>query len=122
MQHLMITCPFTGLPFEAIQYADGRIVATNALTGEDMQITYNASIKRYMLDSAFFHGEKMLTLQECADLLGISKARVSVLAKQDRLKAVKPSAQMYISLNSALQYKAYQSTLKEGAENGSGSC
>ena len=118
MERIVITCPFTGVPFEAIQYADGRIIATNALTGEDMQITYNPSIKRYMLDSAFFHGEKMLTMEECAELLGVSKARVSVLAKQDRLKAVKPSAQMYISLNSALEYKAYQSTLREGAENG----
>lgn len=118
MERIVIACPFTGVPFEAIQYADGRIIATNALTGEDMQITYNSSIKRYMLDSTFFHGEKMLTMEECAELLGVSKARVSVLAKQDRLKAVKPSAQMYISLNSALEYKAYQSTLKEGTENG----
>lgn len=118
MERIMITCPFTGVPFEAIRYTDGRIIATNAITGEDMHITYNAPIKRYMFDEKYFHAEKMLTLQECADLLGISRARVSVLAKQDRLKAVKPSAQMYISLNSVLQYKAYQSSLKEGAENG----
>lgn len=119
MQKVLVTCPFTGLPFEAIEYADGRIVATNKLTGEDIQMTYNASNNRYMVKSSAFKHIPLVTMEECAETLGISKARVSVLMKQDRLTYVKPDAQVYITRDSMLDYKRHQRTLaKAGKQDG----
>ena len=77
MERIVITCPFTGMPFEAIKYADGRIIATNAITGEDMHITYNAPIKRYMFDEKYFTAR---VCSRCKNAPICSRYRKRVLA------------------------------------------
>ena len=74
MQKVMITCPFTGLEFEAVEYADGRFIATNAITGEDLYISYNPAIDRYLVDKSAFKHVKLMTLAEAAEELHVSKA------------------------------------------------
>ena len=104
MKKIMITCPFTGLEFEAMQYADGRLVTTNKITGEDMHITYNPSIDRYMIEKREFRHTPLVTLNECVEFLGISKPMVTRLAKNGGLKAVRPGATVYITRDSMLEY------------------
>ena len=120
MEKVMITCPFTGLEFEGIKYADGRIITTNKITGEDIHITYNASCNRYMIDPREFHHKPLVTLAECADRLGVSKAWVSKMATKGVLKAVRPGATVYITKESMLDYE-YQKNHEERAINGNGS-
>ena len=118
MEKITVTCPFTGLPFEAIKYADGRLVTTNKITGEDMQITYNASNNRYMFLASELKFHALLTMDECADELGISKPRISKLVKQNRLKAIKPDAQLYITRASMLEFKQQRTERNERLEDG----
>ena len=118
MKKIRITCPFTGLPFDAVKYEDGRIVATNKITGDDIMITYNAASDRYMIRPDAFASEPTMTMTDAAKTLGVSKARISVLAKQGRLRAFRPGAQMYITRESVLDYKRRQQA--KGADDGAG--
>lgn len=118
MEKITVTCPFTGLPFEAIKYADGRLVTTNKVTGEDMQITYNASNNRYMFLASELKFHALLTMDECAEELNISKPRISKLVKQNRLKAIKPDAQLYITRSSMLEFKQQRAERNERLEDG----
>ena len=114
----MITCPFTGLEFEALKYADGRIVTSNAITGEEIQLTYNPSINRYMLAPSALKHIPMVTIDECTRELGVSKPRITALIKKNRLKTVRPGAIVYITKESMLDYK--RSRKREGNDNGAG--
>ena len=104
MEKVMVTCPFTGLEFEAIKYADGRLVTTNKITGQDMQVTYNSSCNRYMIEPKEFKHTPLVTLAECAEYLGVSKPMVTKLAKTGTLLAVRPGASVYVTKKSMLEY------------------
>jgi excisionase family DNA binding protein len=118
MEKVLITCPFTGMEFEALKYADGRLVTSNKITGEEIQITYNSSIKKYMLDSRLFKHIPLVTMEECAEILGVSKPRVSALVKKGKLQTVRPSAALYITKDSMLDYKRQQRKAAEKDDHG----
>lgn len=108
MEKVVITCPFTGFEFEALRYADGRIVTSNRITGEEIQLTYNPSIKKYMLPASALKHIPMVTMEECAEELGVSKPRISALIKKNRLRTIRPGAVVYITKESVLDYKRQQ--------------
>ena len=114
MEKVTITCPLTGVPFEAIKYADGRLIAANIFTGEQIYISYNASNDRYMINASAVKNTPVLTLDECAEFLGISKPRVSELVKKGRLAAIKPKARMFITRRSALLYAKDRKPKRKG--------
>lgn len=108
MEKVTITCPFTGLDFDTIRYADGRLVTSSKITGEEIQLTYNSSIKKYMLDAKYLKHTPLVTMGECAQELGVSKPRVSALVKKGKLQAIKPRTALYITKESMLDYKRKQ--------------
>ena len=118
MEKVMITCPFTGLEFEALKYADGSIVTSNKITGEEIQLTYNPSIKKYMLSGSLLKHVPLVTMEECANELGVSKPRVSALIKKNRLQTVRPGAVVYITKDSMLDYKRQQRKLEKAEADG----
>lgn len=118
MEKVMITCPFTGLEFVALKYADGRIVTSNKITGEEIQLTYDPSIEKYMLSGSLLKHVPLLTIEECANELGVSKPRVSVLIKKNRLQTVRPGAVVYITKDSMLDYKRRQRKPEKGVADG----
>ncbi len=118
MEKILITCPFTGLSFEAVKFADGRIVSTNPLTGNDVTMKYNASCNRYMIDPQEFKHKPLLTLNEVCDMLDLSKARVSRLVNEGRLQSVRPGSTVYVTKDSVLKYRAYQNDLARGVFDG----
>ena len=117
MQKVMITCPFTGLEFEAVEYADGRFVATNAITGEDLYISYNPAIDRYLVDKSAFKHVKLMTLAEAAEELHVSKAYASMLATRGELRSVRPGASVYVTQDSVLSFKC-RKRKEERADDG----
>jgi excisionase family DNA binding protein len=120
MEKVLITCPFTGMEFEALKYADGRLVTSNKITGEEIQITYNPSIDRYMLSARLFKHIPLVTMEECAEILGVSKPRVSALVKKGRLQTVRPGASLYITKDSMLDYKRQQRKAAVKDDHGTG--
>lgn len=119
MQKVMITCPFTGLEFEAVEYADGRFIATNAITGEDLYISYNPAIDRYLVDKNAFKHVKLMTLAEAAEELHVSKAYASMLATRGELRSVRPGASVYVTKDSVLCFKGRKHK-EERASDGAG--
>ena len=119
MEKVMITCPFTGLEFEAIKYADGRLVTTNQITGQDMQVTYNSSCNRYMIEPKEFKHTPLVTLAECAEYLDVSKPMITKLAKAGTLQTVRPGASVYITKESMLEYDCKRKRV-ERVQNGTG--
>ena len=123
MRRIMITSPLTGLSAEAIEYADGSIVFSDKLSGEEVRITYNSSSKRYMMRKDIFKYRPVLTYQECADLLNVSVQRIYKLVSSKKLESVKTGSKHYITESSALKCRHKlsndsRSNLHEGANDG----
>jgi hypothetical protein len=96
------------------------LVTSNKITGDEIQITYNPSIDRYMLSARLFKHIPLVTMEECANELGVSKPRVSALVKKGKLQTVRPSAALYITKDSMLDYKRQQRKAAEKDDHGTG--
>lgn len=81
MKEIMLTCPFTGMPFKAIEYADGNIVFIHPLTGEQIQVNWNCSIKKYNISKSHFKYIATLTPAQAAEILDVSRQRISQIVK-----------------------------------------
>ena len=114
----MVTSPLTGLSVSAIKYSDGSIVFSDALTGTDIKINYNASIKKYMLDPKLLKPRPLLTYEECADMLRVSVPRLYKLISENRLHFVAIGEKKYITEESALKCKAELSADKRSKSHG----
>ncbi len=83
MKRITLTCPFTGLPFEALKSADGSLIVQNPITGENMRIGYNAPSKRFLVDDRLFAKIDIINSVEAAEILGVTRARISKIIKDD---------------------------------------
>lgn len=81
MKKIILTCPFTGVEFEALEYADRSLLITHPLTGEQVKINWNASVKRFNVPANLFKHIETLTQTETAKVLGVSRQRVSAIAQ-----------------------------------------
>lgn len=100
-----MTCPFTGAEFTALEYADGKIVFHHAITGEEIHMNWNSSCCRYNLTRDVFKHIKTVTMGEAADILGVSRQRVSKIAKDGIIKAHDVNGTMVFVLSDVLTYK-----------------
>ena len=112
MRKTTLTCPFTGLCFDAIETADKDVIFTNPLSGEQMKLTYNNSCKRYMIDAETFKKIDMLDCGEAADILGITRQRVSKIAADGIIPNVRIANKLFFKRSDVLHYKE---TRKVGA-------
>ena len=83
MQKIILTCPFTGIAFTALENADKSLIVQNPLTGENIRIGYNEPSRRYLLDDRIFSYIETVTCNEAAKLLKVSRARISKMIKDD---------------------------------------
>lgn len=87
MKRITLTCPFTGVTFEAAETADGNILAYNPLTGEEIRMNYNSSNNRYYMRPSSWHEIETHTLKDAAELLNVSIQRVSTMVKNGTIPA-----------------------------------
>ena len=85
MEKILITCPFTGVRFEAFECADGSLQVKHPITGEEMRIGYNAAAKRYLIDKRLFKNLDLVTSSAAAEILGVSRARISNIIRDDTI-------------------------------------
>lgn len=83
MKKITLTCPFTGLPFDALKSADGSLIVQNPITGENMRIGYNMPSKRYLIDERLFSKVDIINSVEAAEILGVTRARISKIVKDE---------------------------------------
>ena len=112
MKRILLTCPFTGVTFEALQTADNNIIGRNPITGAEVRMNYNSSCNRYYICPDAFKKVETLTLSEAAEVLGISVQRISKMVSDGILKAFEIDGKKKTTLESVLEYKE---TRKVGA-------
>lgn len=82
MKEITLTCPFTGGNFSALQDADGNIYIKHVLTGEDIKVSWNCSIKRFNIPDTAFKLIETVNMSQAALILGVSKQRISQIADE----------------------------------------
>lgn len=82
MKKITLTCPFTGVEFDALENADGSLIVQHPLTGEHMRVGFNEPSNRYLLDRRKFEHIETVTPVEAAEILGVSKARISAITRE----------------------------------------
>ena len=112
MKRILLTCPFTGVTFEALQTADNNIIGRNPITGNEIRMNFNSSCNRYYIYPDAFKKIETLTLSEAADVLEISVQRISKMVNDGVIPSFEIDGKKKTTLESVLEYKK---TRKVGA-------
>ena len=105
MREILLTCPFTGCTFNALQDADENLYFVHPLTGETLRMNYNASIKKYNLDKALLKRVQTVTLSQAAEILEVSRQRASAIAQSGVIAPKRVNGQIVFVLDDVLKYK-----------------
>lgn len=103
MKSITLTCPFTGVEFEALQSNDGKdYIFTNPITGE----TFAAKDGLLTLPvSAFTDNPRSVAPIEAAEILGVSKQRITKLLRTGKLPFFLVNGNKRILENDVLEYR-----------------
>lgn len=96
--------PITGLDFQGLTDEWGNVNVETAFNGV-IKLTYNEQDGTYIVPAYLLQHRPTLTLNECADFLGVSKVRASRMCGNGRLRAVKIRGSLVIDLASAESVK-----------------
>lgn len=89
MKKVILTCPFTGQEFTALESADGNLFVNHALTGEQIKINWNCTINRYNLQKSALKHIETVNFSDASEILGVSHQRISQIAKEGIIQAHK---------------------------------
>ena len=122
MRKITLTCPFTGLPFEALEFSDGKISFKHALTGEEIHMNWNPTIERYNIRKNAFSLIETVTFSEAAEILDVTPQRITQIARDNVIRAYNISGKHVFLKHDILEYRDNR---KVGAprkvkENGAG--
>lgn len=105
MKQVTITCPFTGVDFEATEFADGSIVARNPLTNQEIRLSYNPMPHAFMLPKNALQHVETVSIVEAANLSNVSVQRISKLCADGVLQArILPDGSKVILLDELTSY------------------
>lgn len=98
-----LTCPFTGEKFKAVFDNDNTVGMTNPLTGA----SYNFKImgNAITIPLELFNYVETVTINEAADILKVSKQRISAIAKNETIPTYQVSGKTVFKLSDVLKYK-----------------
>lgn len=105
MKEITLTCPFTGCEFTALEDLDKNIYFKHPLTGEDLRINYNRSIKKYNMPRKFFKHVETVDLAQAAEILDVTKQRISTIAMNNVIKPKNVNGKTVFLLSDVLEYK-----------------
>ena len=110
MKEILITNPFTGCEIKAVRQTDGNILFKHPITGEDVMAIYNFENKTFTIPAHCFAYIETLTFSEAAELLGVSRQRVSTIAATNVIKPVLINGQQRFVKDDVLKYKHERKT------------
>ena len=98
-----LTCPFTGEKFKAVFDNDNTVGMTNPLTGSyyNFKIMGNA----ITIPLELFNYIETVTINEAANILGVSKQRISAIAKNETIPTYQVGGKTVFKLSDVLKYK-----------------
>lgn len=104
MQLTTQTEPITGLDFKALKDDWGNLTIDTAFNGV-IKAIYNPKTDSYTIPARLLEHHPTMTLNECAEYLGVSKVRVSRMCSNGTIKAVKIRGSLVIDAASAAKQK-----------------
>lgn len=105
MQEILLTCPFTGVEFTALKDVDNNLYFNHPLTGQALRVNYNCSIKKYNVPKEMMKHIETVSLSEAAEILDVSRQRVSTIAQTEVIKPKTVNGQTVFLLHDVLEYK-----------------
>ena len=105
MKEIILTCPFTGCTFNALQDADDNLYFVHPLTGETLRMNYNRNFRWYHLDKRLLKKVETVTLVKAAEILEVSRQRASAIAQTGVIAPKRVNGQTVFILDDVLKYK-----------------
>lgn len=105
MKEITLTCPFTGLEFNALEYADGKIVTRHAITGDEVHMNWNSSCNRYYIGKEAFKHIETVSMMQAAEILDVSRQRISKIAADGIIQPHDINNNTVFALTDVLEYK-----------------
>ena len=92
--------PMTGLDFKAIEGKDGDLIVGTPFDGT-IKLPYDKETHSYRLPKGLLDYRHTMSLNECAEYLGVSKVRVSRMCANGSLVSAKIKGALVIDAASA---------------------
>ena len=105
MKTILLTCPFTGVEFEAMQDENGNLHVINPLTGNIFYVLTANSCNDFIIDKRLFTHVETVTISETSDILGVSRQRVGAIAANKTIPPHTVKGQTVFLLSDVLEYK-----------------
>lgn len=100
MKFKTLTDPMTGLDFRAIEGTDGDLIVGTPFDGT-IRLPYDKETDSYRLPKGLLDYRHTMSLNECAEYLGVSKVRVSRMCANGSLLSAKIKGSLIIDAASA---------------------
>lgn len=100
MKFKTLTDPMTGLDFRAIEGTDGDLIVGTPFDGT-IRLPYDKETDSYRLPKGLLDYRHTMSLNECAEYLGVSKVRVSRMCANGSLVSAKIKGSLIIDAASA---------------------
>ena len=118
-REIILTDPFTGIDFTAMQYDDKTIVAIHPLTGESITMPYDRRTRTFMLPAYVMEHIETVSLSQAARELHTSAQRVSAACKSGKIPFKKlPNGAKMIVKNDLQFYAETRKVGRPRKENG----
>lgn len=103
MQKITKTDAISGMDFECLEMSDKSLLVSTPFHGALIML-HDEKMGCYKIPDKYFAYIKTVTMNECAEILGVSKMRVSYLCSRGQLKHAKINGRMVISYDSIINY------------------
>ena len=100
MKFKTLSDPMTGLDFRAIEGTDGDLIVGTPFDGT-IRLTFDKETDSYRLPKGLLDHRQTMSLNECAEYLGVSKVRVSRMCANGSLLSAKIKGSLIIDAASA---------------------
>ena len=110
MKEILITDPFTGCEIKAAVNSDGNIHFKHPITSEDVIAIFNIESNSYAIPAHCFAHIETVTFSQAAELLEVSRQRVSTIAATNVIKPVLIDGQQRFVMSDVLKYKHERKT------------
>ena len=100
MKFKTLSDPMTGLDFRAIEGTDGDLIVGTPFDGT-IRMPYDNETDSYKLPKSLLRYRQTMSLNECAEYLGVSKVRVSRMCANGSLVSAKIKGSLIIDAASA---------------------
>lgn len=122
MNKIILTCPFTGIEFDAGQFNDGKLICVNPLTNQVFEFDYDVRKRTFTINAELFNRVRTCTQAQAMEILGITRQRVNAIVKNQTIPVHRVNDKDVFLLSDVLEYKQARKVGKpvRRTDNGTG--